>query len=121
MTLAPTCMQHTNATAQMTDTYGAGLGVGLVPDTIGRSRDAFMTEFKHVTLNTALCSHHLCVLNKNSHLHVAYVCSSGTVLRPSVGIVLGSALFVARDQSSHEIQNSIFVWPSSVNVGIVFH
>ena len=81
----------------------------------------------HLTLNMTVCIHHvafLCpavkLMNKISHLRVAYVYSLGTILRPSVGIVLTSALCVAQGPSSYEIQNSLFVWPSSVNFGTVW-
>ena len=81
----------------------------------------------HLTLNMTSCIHHVAfvcpavkLLNKISHLRVAYVYSSGTILRPSVGIVLASASCVAQGPSSYEIQNSIFVWPSGVNFGTVW-
>ena len=81
----------------------------------------------HLTLNMTSCIHHVAfvcpavkLLNKISHLRVAYACSSGTILRPSVGIVLASASCVAQGPSSYEIQNSIFVWPSGVNFGTVW-
>ena len=81
----------------------------------------------HLTLNMMSCIHHVAfvcpavkLLNKISHLRVAYVCSSGTILRPSVGIVLASASCVAQGPSSYEIQHSIFVWPSGVNFGTVW-
>ena len=81
----------------------------------------------HLTLNMTSCIRHVAfvcpavkLLNKVSHLRVAYVYSSGTILRPSVGIVLASASCVAQGPSSDEIQNSIFVWPSGVNYGSVW-
>ena len=82
-------------------------------DVTWRLRDLVQT---HLTLNMMSCIHHVAfvcpadkLLNKISHLRVAYVCSSGTILRPSVGIVLASASCVAQGPSSYEIQNSIFV------------
>ena len=55
----------------------------------------------HLTLNTMSCSHHLAfvcptgkLLNKSSHLRVAYICSSGTILRPSTGMALNWFSFV---------------------------
>ena len=98
---------------------------GLLLDTIGMSRDAFGGLVQtHLTLNMTSCIHHVAfvcpavkLLNKISHLRVAYVYSSGTILRPSVGIVLASASCVAQGPSSYEIHYSIFVWPSDVNFG----
>ena len=81
----------------------------------------------HLTLNITSCIYHvtfLCpagkLLNKISHLRVAYVYSSGTILRPSVGIVLAASSCLAQRPSSHENQNSTFVWPSGVNFGTVW-
>jgi hypothetical protein len=53
----------------------------------------------HRTLNTTSCSHRVAFVcpagidyYKNSHLRVAFVCGSGAIVWPSVGIVLASAV-----------------------------
>ena len=120
--LAITIQMHCNMTGAVSMQCWSPSGYHR--DVMWRLRGLVQT---HLTLNMTSCIHHVaCVcpavklLNKISHLRVAYVCSSGTIRRPSVGIVLASASCVAQGPSSYEIQHSIFVWPSGVNFGTVW-
>ena len=81
----------------------------------------------HLTLNMTSCIHHVAfvcsavkLLNKVSHLRVAYVYSSGTILRPSVGIVFASAsCVVPMDHLRTKLKIPYSYDQSGVNFGTV--
>ena len=62
--------------------------------TIGRSRDAFVIYFERIVLSIRRRVAFVCPAGinyyKNSHLRVAFVCGSGAIVWPYVGIVLAS-------------------------------